>query len=80
MVVITGSHTNGPTLVSIQALVAVEAVGVERLPLLAHGRDHPRAAPRQTLGGVDDGGDHGKQKQPDAKNAQQHEHSRYIAD
>ena len=33
---------------------------------------HPRAAPRQTFGGVvDDGGDHGEQQQPNAKNAQQ---------
>ena len=76
----TGSHRNGPALVSIARFGRRQAVGVERLPLLAHGRDHPRAAARQTLGGVDDGGDHGKQKQPDAKNAQEHEHVRYVAD
>jgi len=52
----------------------VEALGVQRLPLLAHRSHDPCAATRETFGGVDHGGDHGEQEKPDAYQAYESKH------
>ena len=52
----------------------LEALRVDRLPLLTHGGDDPSPPASEALGGIDDGGDHGDQQKPYADKAQQNKH------
>ena len=73
IVVMIGSQTTGLTLDSIAAFTSRSVSGLKACHCCPIGVT-ARPAPPRDFGSVDDGGDHGKQEQPDAHNAQQHPH------